>query len=135
MITDFKLIDCNSSNYITLKRATYNQNGKAKIWDLTIVHDSVAILIFDKSTSEVVLVKQFRPPVYLRNSDGFTYELCAGILDKDKSEEQSAIEEIEEECGYRVSLKILCKKLPLFIHQLDLLEVSRHYFLSKLITL
>ena len=65
-----------------------------------------------------MLVRQFRPPVYatmrraaeaatavtatvggngapLDLAEGFTYELCAGILDKDKSLEEITCEEIE----------------------------------------
>ena len=68
------------------------------------VHDSVSILIYHKAKDAFVLVKQFRPPVYLQNNDGFTYELCAGIVDKDTSLEQIAKEEIDEECGYIVEL-------------------------------
>ena len=37
-------------------------------------------------------------------SIGLTYELCAGIVDKDSSVEQIAKEEILEECGYDVPL-------------------------------
>jgi len=51
------------------------------------------------------LVKQFRPPVYLKNGDGFSYELCAGIVDKKMSLIQIAQEEIEEETGYAVALE------------------------------
>jgi len=42
---------------------------------------------------------------------GNTLELCGGIMDKDgKSEEETAREEIEEECGYRVGDIQLIKK-------------------------
>jgi len=42
--------------------------------------------------------------VYLHNENGFTYELCAGIVDKELSLEQIVLEEIDEECGYKVEL-------------------------------
>lgn len=35
---------------------------------------------------------------------GVTYEMCAGIVDKDCSVEQIAKEEVLEECGYDVPL-------------------------------
>ena len=35
---------------------------------------------------------------------GLTYELCAGIVDKDTSIEQIAQAELLEECGYKVPL-------------------------------
>lgn len=38
---------------------------------------------------------------------GVTLELCAGIIDKDKSIEEIAREEVLEECGYDVPLKNL----------------------------
>lgn len=38
---------------------------------------------------------------------GITLELCAGIIDKDKSIEEIAREEVLEECGYDVPLKNL----------------------------
>uniref|UniRef100_A0A452VKQ2 Nudix hydrolase 14 n=1 Tax=Ursus maritimus TaxID=29073 RepID=A0A452VKQ2_URSMA len=71
-------------------------------------HDSVAILMFNSSQQSLVLVKQFRPAVYvgeverrfpgslaavdqdgprqlqvaLPGSVGVTYELCAGLVDQ-----------------------------------------------------
>jgi UDP-sugar diphosphatase len=48
------------------------------------------------------LVKQFRLPVYLKNNDGYTLELCAGLCDKDKDIKTIAKEEVLEECGYDV---------------------------------
>ena len=35
---------------------------------------------------------------------GITLELCAGIVDKDKSIAEIAREEVEEECGYKVKI-------------------------------
>ncbi|XP_013038524.1 uridine diphosphate glucose pyrophosphatase NUDT14 isoform X3 [Anser cygnoides] len=99
-------------------------------------HDSVSILIFNTSRQCFVVVKQFRPAVYMcelerhrpqlfENQDkeslsrvedplpavvGVTYELCAGIVDKpDLSLEEIACEEILEECGYRVPVTNLRK--------------------------
>ncbi len=83
----------------------YKQKGVSKAWDMVHVHDSVSVLIYHRDRNAFVLVKQFRPPVYLNNKDGFTYELCAGIVDKDTSLEQIAKEEIDEECGYEVALE------------------------------
>lgn len=61
----------------------------------------------------MLMVRQFRPALYaalLRKSiqesspppalaAGFTCELCAGLVDKEKSLQQIAKEEIYEECG------------------------------------
>ncbi|XP_065541466.1 uridine diphosphate glucose pyrophosphatase NUDT14 isoform X2 [Lathamus discolor] len=97
---------------------------------------SVSILIFNTSRQCFVLVKQFRPAVYMcevgkrhpqlfQNQDnesfsrledplpaavGVTYELCAGIVDKpDLSLEEIACEEVLEECGYHVAVTDLRK--------------------------
>ena len=100
-----EITDVNSSEYIQLNRVHYTQQGVAKTWDVAKVHDSVAILLHEKDTDAFILVKQVRPAVYLKNGDGFTYELCAGIVDKDTSLAQIAKEEILEECGYDVPLE------------------------------
>ena len=83
----------------------YKQDGKIKSWEVVDVHDSVAILLFHKEKNAFVLVKQFRPAIYMKNRDGFTYELCAGLVDKDKSLVQIAKEEILEECGFDVPIE------------------------------
>jgi len=83
----------------------YKQDGKEKNWEVLDVYDSVAILLYHKEKDAFILVKQFRPAVYMKNKDGFTYELCAGLVDKEKSLAQIAKEEILEECGYEVDVK------------------------------
>jgi len=105
MISDIRLSSCEDSCFVKTQRMHYKQKGIAKAWDMVHVHDSVSILIYHKNKNAFVLVKQFRPPVYLQNKDGFTYELCAGIVDKDTSLKQIAKEEIDEECGYDVPLE------------------------------
>lgn len=43
----------------------------------------------------------------LAPSTGFTYELCAGIIDKEKPVADIATEELLEECGYQVNADCL----------------------------
>ena len=105
IIEDFKLNSLTNAKFVETALATYKQNGIAKSWEIIKAHDSVAILIYHKERDSFVLVKQFRPPVYLNNGDGLSTELCAGILDKNSSVEQIAKEEIEEECGFDVPLE------------------------------
>lgn len=84
----------------------YEQNGTKKIWEAIENHDSVAVLLYHTQKEAFLLVKQFRPPVYMKNSThGFTYELCAGILDKPLDSRHTVKEEIAEECGYDVPLE------------------------------
>ena len=102
MIKVEKIEEICKGNFVSLKKLHYTQDDKKKIWEIAQIFDSVAVLIYNVTQGSFVLVKQFRPPVFLKNNDGFTYELCAGIVDKDKSLEQIAIEEIIEETGYKV---------------------------------
>ncbi len=104
-IEKFTLGPLVESKFISTALAGYEQNGMKKTWEIVQAHDSVAILIYHKEYKSFILVKQFRPAVYLNNSDGMTVELCAGIVDKEHSLIQIAKEEIEEECGYDVSLE------------------------------
>ncbi len=97
-----RLQDCEKSDFVQPKRLIYKQNGVEKGWDLVDTHNSVAILLYHEQKDSFIFVKQFRPAIYLKNQDGFTYELCAGIMDKNLTPLQTAIEEIEEETGYRV---------------------------------
>jgi len=104
-ITNFKLNPLVDPKFISTALATYEQNGIAKDWEVVQAHDSVAILIYHREEKSFILVKQFRPAVYVHNRDGMSVELCAGIVDKELSLQQIAQEEIEEECGYRVPLE------------------------------
>uniref|UniRef100_A0A8B9GCS4 Uridine diphosphate glucose pyrophosphatase NUDT14 n=1 Tax=Amazona collaria TaxID=241587 RepID=A0A8B9GCS4_9PSIT len=125
-----------SSDLIRLSCSICAYNGTKKTWDFMKIHDSVSILIFNTSRQCFVLVKQFRPAVYMcevekhhpqlfQNRDnesfsrledplpaavGVTYELCSGIVDKpDLSLEEIACEEVLEECGYDVAVTDLRK--------------------------
>ena len=105
IIKNFTLEPLNKAKFVKTSLATYEQNGIKKSWEIVDSHDSVAILLYHRERKTFVLVKQFRPPVYHRNGDGMTVEMCAGLIDKDKSLEQIAKEEIEEECGFNVPLE------------------------------
>lgn len=104
-----KIEECLSSEYIKPKSMYYTHNSVEKRWDIVDTHNSVAILLYHKALDSFVFVKQFRPSIYVKNEDGFTYELCAGIVDKDKSLIEIAKEEVLEETGYDVPLEKLQK--------------------------
>ena len=101
--------DLENPKYIKTKRMHYIQNGIEKNWEIAEVYDSIAIFLIDIEKQEVVLVKQFRPAIYLKNNDGFSYELCAGLVDKNKSLKEIAKDEILEECGYEVDVNNIKK--------------------------
>jgi len=113
-ITNFRLDRLEKPRFIYTSLAKYNQNGIDKSWEILKSHDSVAILIYDEDKDCFVLVKQFRPAVYLNNNIGMSIELCAGIADKDISLKQIAQEEIDEECGYKVPLENIEKITSFF---------------------
>ncbi|XP_036134905.1 uridine diphosphate glucose pyrophosphatase NUDT14 [Molossus molossus] len=121
---------CAASPYLQPFTLHYRQNGTQKSWDFMKTHDSVTILLFNSSQSSLVLVKQFRPAVYvgeverrfpgslaavdqdrprvlpeaLPGSAGVTYELCAGLVDQPGlSLEEVACKEAWEECGYHLT--------------------------------
>lgn len=104
-IENFELQSLENAKFIETALATYEQYGVKKSWEIVQAHDSVAVMLYHKEQDAFVLVKQFRPAVYLNNGDGMTIELCAGIVDKELSLEEIAKEEIEEECGYIVPLE------------------------------
>jgi len=105
VIENFSLKPLENPEYISTSLATFTQNGLERDWEVVQAHDSVAILIYHTQQDAFVLVKQFRPAVYLNNDDGMTVELCAGIVDKKLSLVEIAKEEIEEECGFDVEVE------------------------------
>jgi UDP-sugar diphosphatase len=104
-IEKFKTSDLVDTKFVHPVKISYTQNGIDKNWEAVKSFDSVAILLYHSEKNAFILVKQFRPPVYLNDKSKLcTYELCAGIVDKDKSLLEIAKEEIDEECGYNVPL-------------------------------
>lgn len=103
------------SPWLRSVRLHYTQDGQSKNWDVIRIHDSVCMIVFNTSREKLVFVRQFRPAVYYASIPekqaaidverypatlGLTLELCAGIVDKDKSLVEIAREELKEECGY-----------------------------------
>ena len=91
--------------FLELKEVFFNYFGKKRRWEVCSSHNSVSILIYDRDLDALIMVKQFRLPVFLKNSDGYTLELCAGLCDKNKSNVEIAKEEVLEECGYDVDVQ------------------------------
>ena len=80
----------------------------------------------------LLLVKQFRPPVYMCDSSyPYTYELCAGIVDKDISLEAIVKEEIFEECGYEVDIKSI-NKITSFFTNVGVSGAKQHLFFCEI---
>lgn len=105
------------SPYVQPASIMYELDGKERRWDIIKAHPSVGVVLYHSGQDAFVLVRQFRPAVYAARcrdaaergapappkDAGFTFELCAGLVDKGgKSLQQITAEEIEEECGYRL---------------------------------
>lgn len=104
------IVKLENPSYIKPMRIHYTQKGVQKTWEAVVSHDSVAVLLWHVDLESFVIVKQLRATILNKNSDnGYTYELCAGIVDKDASLIQIAKEEILEECGYDIALKEIQK--------------------------
>ncbi len=64
--------------------------------------DAAAIVIHNISRNTVVLIKQFRAPVFTKEDDGNILEVPAGVLEKGESPKECIIREALEETGYKI---------------------------------
>lgn len=132
IIKNFRTSNLKNTNFVHPLKLTYNQNGKDKVWEAVKSHDSVAVLLYHEEKNAFLIVKQFRPPVYLNdNSKLCTYELCAGIIDKQKSLKEIVKEEIDEECGYNVDIKNI-QKITSFYTNVGVSGSKQHLYFSKI---
>ena len=63
--------------------------------------NSVAVLVFNKTTGKLILVSQFRYPTY-DNKHGWTIEAIAGMVDPGETPKESARRELVEETGLHI---------------------------------
>ena len=110
----------------------YTQNNKPKNWEAVLSHDSVSILLWHVEKKAFVIVKQLRATVLNNNkTDGYTYELCAGIVDKNLTNKEIAKEEILEECGYDVELSKI-QKITTFFTSVGISGTSQTLYFAKI---
>ncbi|KAK6820703.1 Nudix protein [Apiospora arundinis] len=99
-------LDTHDARWIKLLKIDYTDaRGKQRTWETAERRtrpkdgdiDGVGIVaILEKSTGpEIVLQKQFRPPI-----DKVCIEVPAGLVDEGETAEQAAIRELREETGY-----------------------------------
>lgn len=131
-ITRFDTVPLESPRFVRPVRILYTQNGRALTWEAVKSHDSVAVLLYHTRKEAFLLVKQFRPPVFMNHSEHlFTYELCAGIVDKGVPLIQIAKEEIDEECGYDVPLEKI-EKISSFFTNVGISGGKQHLFFAEI---
>jgi len=64
--------------------------------------DAVAILLVNKDTNKLILIKQFRAPVFVKEGQGYVYEIPAGVMETNENPEETIVRETLEETGYRL---------------------------------
>ncbi|WP_198306229.1 NUDIX domain-containing protein [Arcobacter vandammei] len=132
IIENLEICELKETNYIKPIKVKFTQNGVKKTWEAVRSHDSVSILLYHTQKKAFLLVKQFRIPVFLNDeSIKFTFELCAGLVDKDKTIEEIAIEEIDEECGYKVELANL-QKITSFFTNVGISGAKQYLFFATI---
>ena len=132
VIEDLEISELKDTKYIHPLKVTFSQNGRNKTWEAVKSHNSVAVLLYHVEKKAFLLVKQFRVPVFLNDSSKtFTYELCAGLVDKDKSLEEIAQEEIDDECGYFVELNDIIK-ITSFYTNVGISGACQYLFFAKI---
>lgn len=131
-ISNISIIPLENPRFVKPLRINYTQDNVDKSWEAVKSHDSVSILLYHTEKNAFLVVKQFRPPVYVHNKEyPFTYELCAGIVDKDISLKQIAQEEIDEECGYQVELEKI-SKINSFFTNVGVSGAKQHLYFANI---
>ncbi len=131
-INDFHTAPLAKGQFVRPVRLHYQQNGTSRTWEAVQCHDSVAILLYHRDRDAFLLVKQFRPAVYMNHPDHLcTYELCAGLVDKQATLEQIAREEINEECGFDVPVENI-RKISSFFTNVGVSGNKQHLFYSEI---
>lgn len=65
--------------------------------------DAVAILLINKTTNKVILINQFRAPVFAKEGQGYVWEIPAGVMEAGEDPNETIIRETLEETGYRLA--------------------------------
>lgn len=77
--------------------------------------DAVAVVLFNRQNNKLVLIEQFRYPVYraLKKKNGWLCELVAGVVEKGETPKAVVAREVMEEAGYRIkNVKLLSTVFP-----------------------
>jgi nudix-type nucleoside diphosphatase (YffH/AdpP family) len=107
-------VDLLSDSWTKLKKIVLDYRRRDGRWDTqtreVYERDGAAtVLPYDPDRDTVLLVRQFRLPVYLTSGAEDMLEACAGVLDGDEDAETCIRREAEEEMGCRLrDLKRLC---------------------------
>nr|CAD2165355.1 unnamed protein product [Meloidogyne enterolobii] len=142
------------SKYINPMRMHYMRKGHQLVWDFALEYDSVSVLLYHLERKELLLVKQFRPPVFIHavrekpeNVEkslneiewskypielGETLELCAGLIDKPGTSTLDHIhQEIMEECGYNVPTDLI-QPIKRYVTGVSTSGSTQHLFYAEI---
>ena len=89
-----------------VRRVTFDYTGdegqtNRLKWEVFDRGHAVAVLLYDEARDVIVMVRQFRVPVYLSGDTPFLLEVPAGSLEKGEDPAAAIIREVMEETGYR----------------------------------
>jgi len=95
-----------SDSWARLERAHFDYQRSDGQWERHVreVYNrghGAAILLYNLDNREVVLIRQFRYPVFTEDGHGFIIEVPAGVLEHDNPE-TTVRAETEQETGYRI---------------------------------
>jgi len=131
-ITDFRVAPEQQNKFVKQVQLHYSQDGNVRTWEAVKSHESVSVLLHHIEKKAFLLVKQFRPPVYMNyKQHTCTFELCAGLVDKQESLKQIIREEIDEECGYDVPLTKI-EKITSFFTNVGITGSRQHLFYATI---
>jgi len=88
-------------DHFTLRKAHFELRRRDGTWQAQHrlsfdLRDAIAVLPFDRLRGRVLLIRQFRWPVFESGLDGFVIEAIAGKVDADAPEEAARREAMEE---------------------------------------
>jgi GDP-mannose pyrophosphatase NudK len=86
---------------ITFKRPRFDGETQELTREVYDTGDAACILLYDPARGRVLLVRQFRAPVYMATGRETTVEVCAGKLEG-MDAAQRIVLEVHEETGYSI---------------------------------
>lgn len=86
---------------LTYRRRRFDGDMQESTRELYNPGDAASILLYDPARTRVLLVRQFRLPVYLATGRETTIETCAGKLEGLDAASRIVME-VEEETGYAI---------------------------------
>ncbi len=98
-----------AGNWLYLSRLRYlGHDGVERTWETAgrnNSHGAVVIMATVKETGELILIRQYRPPL-----DQYVIEFPAGLIDSGETPETAALRELREETGYSGKLLAVTPK-------------------------